>query len=246
MKAVRKARTGTWKGQAKKFRVEVKSGAYRETGNWFIPLRDFPGALFDANGYIRFESKQEYENAGKIYLYINKQIGIRPPYKDISTIPVYVCCVTPDPTASPELEVESEGERYGKLKSSESVTESLTDLDIVDLVNLKMEAEEGRKILMNHLIRERNRTLISQKKEQVRASGKPLACEICGFVFAEKYCGPGADYCEVHHLIPLSEGKGRRKTPMQDLAIVCANCHRVIHRKMPPFSLEEVRGMLIG
>ncbi len=225
--------------------MEVKNGAYRETGNWFIPLRDFPGALFDANGYIRFESKQEYENAGKIYLYINKQIGIRPPYKDISTIPGYVCCVTPDPTASPELEVESEGERYGKLKSSESVTESLTDLDIVDLVNLEMEAEEGRERLMKHLIRERNKTFISQKKNQVRLSGKPLACEVCGFVFADKYREPGADYCEVHHLIPLADEKQLRITRNQDLAIVCANCHRVIHRRNPPFTMEEMRLMLI-
>ena len=120
--------------------------------------------------------------------------------------------------------------------------ENLTDLD---LVNLEMEAEEGRERLMKHLIRERNKTVISQKKEQVRASGKPLACEICGFIFAEKYSGPGADYCEVHHLLPLAGEKQVRNTRNQDLAIVCANCHRVIHRRNPPFTMEEMRQMLI-
>jgi predicted HNH restriction endonuclease len=33
-------------------------------------------------------------------------------------------------------------------------------------------------------------------------------------------------------------------TRIDDLAIVCANCHRVIHLNNPPYTLDDVRKML--
>ena len=60
--------------------------------------------------------------------------------------------------------------------------------------------------------------------------------------FSLRYGALAADYCEVHHLVPLD--KAERKTKMQDLAILCANCHRVVHLRNPPFTLDELRKML--
>jgi predicted HNH restriction endonuclease len=31
---------------------------------------------------------------------------------------------------------------------------------------------------------------------------------------------------------------------MEDLAILCANCHRVVHLNNPPFTLNQVRKLL--
>ena len=31
-----------------------------------MPLKRFPGAYFDANGYVVFETEQEYENAPRL------------------------------------------------------------------------------------------------------------------------------------------------------------------------------------
>jgi 5-methylcytosine-specific restriction enzyme A len=41
------------------------------------------------------------------------------------------------------------------------------------------------------------------------------------------------EFAEVHHIKPLSELKGikHETDPKTDLAILCANCHRMIHRK---------------
>lgn len=101
-------------------------------------------------------------------------------------------------------------------------------------------AIEGRRRLVLHLERERNRTLVNQKKEQA----KSLACEICGFLFSEKYGEIGADYCEAHHLVPLADADVGRETLLSELMLVCANCHRVIHLRNPPYEPDEVREMI--
>jgi predicted HNH restriction endonuclease len=60
------------------------------------------------------------------------------------------------------------------------------------------------------------------------------------------YGKAAADYCKVHHVVPLSEMEETTETRLEDLAIVCANCHRVIHLRTPPYGLPDVRLMLNG
>jgi hypothetical protein len=50
----------------------------------------------------------------------------------------------------------------------------------------------------------------------------------CGFDFAEFYGAIGERFAECHHVRPLHEGQ--RRTYLRDLAILCANCHRMPHR----------------
>ncbi|MGY4467320.1 putative HNH restriction endonuclease [Bradyrhizobium sp. LB9.1b] len=53
----------------------------------------------------------------------------------------------------------------------------------------------------------------------------------CGFDFKEKYGELGKEFAHVHHLKPLSEAPSNgRDVLLKDLAIVCANCHAMIHR----------------
>ncbi len=70
-------------------------------------------------------------------------------------------------------------------------------------------------------------------------------CIICGFDFEEKYGKDGKDVIHVHHLTPLSQLREKRKVdPIDDLRPVCANCHMIIHKRNPPYSIEEVKAML--
>jgi len=60
-----------------------------------------------------------------------------------------------------------------------------------------------------------------------------LFCNVpgCGFDFAKRYGSVGEGYAQVHHLIPLNKApKEGRPVFTKDLAIVCANCHVMIHR----------------
>jgi hypothetical protein len=100
--------------------------------------------------------------------------------------------------------------------------------------------EEGGRRLVLHLQRERNRRVVLRKKKQAAS----LDCEVCGFSFGRGYGSDAVEYCEVHHLVPLAKAAEGFRTRLEDLAIVCANCHRVIHLRNPPYELADVRKMV--
>jgi 5-methylcytosine-specific restriction enzyme A len=104
-------------------------------------------------------------------------------------------------------------------------------------------AREGRRQLLAHYRIERDRSLVEKKKDAVREATGGLACEVCNFDF-RIYKRLGEGFCEVHHLRPLSEEISTVETSLDDLAIVCANCHRMIHRTGHAMSLSSVRASL--
>ena len=73
------------------------------------------------------------------------------------------------------------------------------------------------------------------------------SCIICGFNFGAAYGTSAEGYTHVHHLRPLASiGEEYVIDPIKDLRPVCANCHAVIHLRQPPYSIEEMKGMLHG
>jgi len=67
----------------------------------------------------------------------------------------------------------------------------------------------------------------------------------CGFDFAATYGSRMEGVIHVHHLKPLaSVGEVHQVDPIHDLRPVCPNCHAVLHRRNPPYSIEEVLGFL--
>ena len=76
-----------------------------------------------------------------------------------------------------------------------------------------------------------NATKRSSDKKKQQASS--LACEVCGFDFHATYGELGRDYAECHHTKPISTMQPGDTTKLADLAIVCANCHRMLHRPNP-------------
>ncbi len=59
--------------------------------------------------------------------------------------------------------------------------------------------------------------------------------------FEERYGDVGHGFIEVHHVRPVHELQPGDKTKLSDLALVCANCHRMIHRRRPWLSMDELR-----
>jgi 5-methylcytosine-specific restriction protein A len=92
-----------------------------------------------------------------------------------------------------------------------------------------MEALEGRLLYRQHRVRERDARLVKRRKELAKTTGI-LRCEICSFDFASAYGTRGQDFIEAHHILPMSEA-GVRKVRPQDLALVCSNCHSMLHRR---------------
>jgi len=87
---------------------------------------------------------------------------------------------------------------------------------------------EGKLLTETHKRRERNPGL-RRKLIAIRNKQGPLICDVCG-----SKCHVGhPEYqeapFEAHHLIPLSMAYSTA-TKLSDLALLCASCHRLVHR----------------
>lgn len=70
-------------------------------------------------------------------------------------------------------------------------------------------------------------------------------CKACDADMAALYGEAAAGLIEVHHVTPVSVlGPEYRINPATDLVPLCPNCHSVVHRRQPPYSVAEVRSML--
>ncbi len=122
-------------------------------------------------------------------------------------------------------------------------------LDEDEVENLKelerREFQEGRRKLIQHerLEKTRSAALINEAKRLFRLNNGRLFCEACDFDFEEKYGLRGKDYIEAHHKIPISTLEGPVNNTVNELAMVCSNCHRMLHR--PPWiSIDELKGLI--
>ena len=71
-----------------------------------------------------------------------------------------------------------------------------------------------------------------------------LACEACDFDYAKYYPLRGEGFIEAHHLKPLHTLVAGAKTRLEDLALLCANCHRMVHARQPWLTLEQLKGII--
>lgn len=107
----------------------------------------------------------------------------------------------------------------------------------------ELSAAEGHELLRLHRTRERSRGLVARKKRSVLFECGRLACEACGFDFVAVYGPRGDGFAEVHHTLPISQSSTGRRTRLSELAVVCANGHRMLHRR-PWLSVPELRELV--
>lgn len=106
------------------------------------------------------------------------------------------------------------------------------------------EAAEGRVLTRLHRVRERNRKLVLACKERALKRHGKLSCAACAFDFKAVY-GPSAEgLIEVHHTKPIHTLTEGSKTNIDDLALLCANCHRVVHSSRRWLTVAQVQDLL--
>jgi 5-methylcytosine-specific restriction protein A len=106
------------------------------------------------------------------------------------------------------------------------------------------EAEEGAVLTRLHHYRERDASLARKRKEQARAQHGRLVCDACEFDFALAYGPRGDGYIEVHHTKALETLAPGAKTKLSELAVLCANCHRMVHAKRPWLTMDQLRALV--
>lgn len=102
-----------------------------------------------------------------------------------------------------------------------------------------LEVNEGERYTSEAKFRARNRALIEAKK-----ANSDYRCEICEMKFKEVYGDIGDEFIIAHHVNPIGNRKKASKTTLDDIALVCSNCHDMLHRKDPPFGINQLRNII--
>lgn len=121
------------------------------------------------------------------------------------------------------------------------------------LDDLEVESEQADEEEVSLGQEGRSRAIVSRVRE--RSPGLRMAalaihgyrCQVCGFDFETTYGAWGKGFAEVHHVQELSAApaEGVEVDPSIDLAVVCSNCHRMIHRKAKrALPLAELRRII--
>ncbi|RJX29540.1 MAG: hypothetical protein C4531_10370 [Desulfurivibrio sp.] len=187
-----------------KHNIPVQHGRYREDGKWYHHLRKFPSAFLDSNGYVIFNSKEEYQNC--VFLQFGQDVNIP---KGISAIPGYKAYRDGTSISRPKSNVQVRKATFSEGGTQEIVLE----------------------------LQKRDPKLKSLAIEKYG-----LSCQVCEFDFEKVYGEFGKGYIEMHHLVPLGVSKEERINTVDDVAVVCSNCHRVLHRNgKEPIPIEQLK-----
>lgn len=117
---------------------------------------------------------------------------------------------------------------------------SITKITVEDNENFP----EGKEKERLHKYKERNPEVIKKAKEKFKVKYGKVYCEVCGFDFEKVYGDIGSDYIEGHHTKPVAELTENSKTSVEDILLVCSNCHRMLHRKRPCLSKDELESFI--
>ena len=109
-----------------------------------------------------------------------------------------------------------------------------------DEVDSEIAYSEGKtkKVLVNSY----ERNPIARKK-CIKHFG--INCQVCDFNFEKKFGNLGKEFIHVHHKIDIATiGNEYSVNPLTDLIPVCPNCHSMLHKKKPAYSIEELKTIM--
>jgi len=144
-------------------------------------------------------------------------------------------------------------ERQGQLRLNTSPSRPIISTKAHVSVPPKLEPQdeddesrfpEGTASYAKHRILERDHAIAKLAKQRRISEAGTLACDVCGFDFERTYGSLGRGYIEAHHTVPVATLAGKRKTLFGELALVCSNCHRMLHTGDKLLSISELRSLL--
>lgn len=139
-------------------------------------------------------------------------------------------------------------------KLRDELVQALEELDMVNKLKFPSEEEELTCYPVEKRLEGKERVCYTTRYERdpknrqdaIKIHG--TVCQGCGFDFEKTYGEIGKGYIEVHHTKPLHKENGSIEVnPETDLICVCANCHRIIHRRKDKvLALKELQKLLLA
>src|SRR4030042_5967074 len=136
--------------------------------------------------------------------------------------------------------VKLNGERLSEINKMENSEKSLAFKAAVETEELEIIEEGIERYKSEAMFRSRNYKLIEEKK-----SRSDYHCEVCNMRFVDIYGEIGEKYIIAHHIKPIGHRKNDLVTKIDDVALVCSNCHDMLHRKDPPLGIGDLKYLLI-
>ena len=193
------------------WRVGAKHALYREDGKWYHHLRDFPGALFDSNGYVVFQTENDYRESP----YLQHQQDLHVPGGN-STIPTYVRV-----TENAQLQIVSRQiKKIAEKTPAYSVKNAKKRLprfpNVPEAINASQEPAAAKRALTQseRVIRDTRLTLYVKYLYDYQ-------CQICGESIE---LGNKRFYAEAHHIKPLGKNHNGPDV-IENILCVCPNHH---------------------
>ena len=116
-----------------------------------------------------------------------------------------------------------------------------TSADYLELTEDDRAYSEGKVIIRTLQERQRSRALVQEAKQRGKKRNDLLVCEVCEFSFLATY---GMEYIEAHHAEQIASFTRERQSTVEDLHLLCANCHRMVHTQTPPLSIAQLQAIL--
>jgi 5-methylcytosine-specific restriction protein A len=105
--------------------------------------------------------------------------------------------------------------------------------------------------LLGLMAGKRRQVFVNQYERNPEAREKCIAyykaySQVCGLKFEEHYGGIGKGFIHVHHLVPVSKrGQEYNVDPIKDMRPVCPNCHAMLHKSVPPYTIEKLKSLVM-
>jgi hypothetical protein len=116
----------------------------------------------------------------------------------------------------------------------------LEEYSIDEISQGAAEFSEGAPYYAKHLRRERSSELVRLVKDNARKTNTYFCC-VCKADFQKIY---NVEYIECHHTVPVSTLALGEKTKMEDMVLLCANCHRAVHKRKQWLQKHELHELL--
>ncbi len=127
-----------------------------------------------------------------------------------------------------------------QIEAPSSLSDELPENEVV-IEDDESAFPEGKEKFKQHRYLERDGKITRRAKALRLAKMGKLECEVCKLDFATSYGDIGHGFIEAHHKTPVAQLAGTKKTKIEDLALVCSNCHRMLHRGDPLLTVEQLK-----
>lgn len=154
--------------------------------------------------------------------------------------------ILPEEQLIPKATWDVKSKRYQLLKIDEEIynnLRSLARLGGVEVSNTEETFPEGALVERFHRSRERNTNLVKRAKERFQKLNGSLRCEICDFDPSAFFKNGNWEnsIIEAHHDVPLGSLAHTGETRLEELRMLCPNCHRAIHKVRPWQPVDEFK-----